>query len=57
MMHALLTLSRVIDALNERVGRIVLWLVLIMSVVSSANAVMRYAFDISSNAWLELQWY
>lgn len=56
-MHALIILSRAIDALNEHVGRVLLWLVLITAVVSSANAVMRYAFGLSSNAWLELQWY
>jgi len=56
-MKALLALSRVIDALNERVGRIVLWLVLATTLVSSANAGMRYAFGMASNAWLELQWY
>lgn len=56
-MHVLISLSRAIDALNERVGRIVLWLVLITVLISAANAVMRYAFGLSSNAWLELQWY
>jgi len=56
-MKALLVLSRAIDALNERVGRVVLWLVLATTLVSAANAVMRYAFGLSSNAWLELQWY
>ena len=49
--------SRAIDALNERIGRIVLWLILFMVLVSAGNAVFRYAFNISSNAWLELQWY
>jgi TRAP-type mannitol/chloroaromatic compound transport system permease small subunit len=56
-MNILLSVSRAIDALNERVGRIVLWLVLAMVLVSTANALFRYAFNISSNAWLELQWY
>jgi TRAP-type mannitol/chloroaromatic compound transport system permease small subunit len=53
----LLTLSRGIDALNETVGRAVLWLVLVMVLVSAANAVSRYLFNLSSNAFLELQWY
>jgi TRAP-type mannitol/chloroaromatic compound transport system permease small subunit len=53
----LLSLSRLIDALNERVGRVVYWLVLVMVLVSSANALSRYALSIASNAWLELQWY
>jgi TRAP-type mannitol/chloroaromatic compound transport system permease small subunit len=57
MMKLLLAVSRAIDALNERVGRVVLWLVLAMVLVSSANALSRYAFNLSSNAWLELQWY
>ena len=56
-MHVLLALSRGIDALNERVGRIVLWLVLAMALLSSINAAARYLFNRSSNAWLELQWY
>jgi TRAP-type mannitol/chloroaromatic compound transport system permease small subunit len=56
-MKVLLAVSRGIDALNERVGRTVLWLVLVMVLVSSGNAVSRYLFSASSNAWLELQWY
>lgn len=57
MLKGLLSISRAIDALNERVGRIVLWLVLVMALVSAANALARYLFNLSSNAWLELQWY
>src|SRR5439155_10036674 len=53
----LLRLSRAIDALNEQVGHLVYWLVLAAVVVSAGNAMMRYLFDMSSNAWLELQWY
>ena len=56
-MKLLLAISHAIDALNERVGRLVLWLVLVMVLVSSGNAISRYAFNLSSNAWLELQWY
>jgi TRAP-type mannitol/chloroaromatic compound transport system permease small subunit len=56
-MKTLLTLSRAIDALNERIGRVMLWLVLVMVLVSSGNAVSRYLLNMSSNAWLELQWY
>lgn len=56
-MKVLLTISHAIDALNERVGRIVLWLVLVMALVSASNALARYLFNLSSNAWLELQWY
>jgi TRAP-type mannitol/chloroaromatic compound transport system permease small subunit len=56
-MNVLLAISRAIDALNERIGRTVLWLILVMALVSTANAVYRYVFNNSSNAWLELQWY
>lgn len=56
-MRILLSLSRLIDALNERTGRAVYWLVLAAVLVSSANATARYLFSLSSNAWLELQWY
>jgi TRAP-type mannitol/chloroaromatic compound transport system permease small subunit len=57
MMKTLLTISRAIDALNDRVGRAVMWLVLVMVLVSASNASARYLFNLSSNAWLELQWY
>jgi TRAP-type mannitol/chloroaromatic compound transport system permease small subunit len=53
----LLRLSAAIDALNDRVGHLVYWAVLAAALVSAGNASMRYAFDLSSNAWLELQWY
>jgi TRAP-type mannitol/chloroaromatic compound transport system permease small subunit len=46
-----------IDAVNDRVGRTVYWLILAAVLVSSGNAIVRYSFDTSSNAWLELQWY
>jgi TRAP-type mannitol/chloroaromatic compound transport system permease small subunit len=46
-----------IDTLNERVGRLVLWLVGIVTVISAVNALVRYGFNASSNAWLEIQWY
>jgi TRAP-type mannitol/chloroaromatic compound transport system permease small subunit len=56
-MKVLIAISRAIDALNERIGRLVLWLVVVATVVSAANAVSRYALGMASNAWLELQWY
>jgi TRAP-type mannitol/chloroaromatic compound transport system permease small subunit len=56
-MDALLKLSRLIDALNERVGRATSWLVLAAVLISSINAVVRKAFNMSSNAFLEIQWY
>jgi len=54
---ALLKISRMIDALNEGIGKIVMWLVLAAVVISAGNAIMRKAFDIGSNAYLEIQWY
>ena len=56
-MKALIAISRAIDTVNERVGRLVYWCVLVMVLVSAANATSRYALNIASNAWLELQWY
>jgi TRAP-type mannitol/chloroaromatic compound transport system permease small subunit len=56
-MRALLAFSRLIDYANECVGRAVAWLVLIAVLLSAGNAVTRYAFNVSSNAWLEIQWY
>jgi TRAP-type mannitol/chloroaromatic compound transport system permease small subunit len=56
-MRVLLWLARAIDALNETIGRGVKWLVLLATLVSAGNATLRYGFDLSSNAWLELQWY
>ena len=56
-MRFLLACSRRIDALNQRVGRTAAWLVLACIVISAANAVARYGFNFSSNAFLEIQWY
>ena len=56
-MKALLALSRFIDAMNERVGRVVYWVVLATVLISAGNAISRKLFNLSSNAWLELQWY
>lgn len=56
-MQGLLKFSAVIDDLNERVGRLMTWLVLIVVVISSGNAVFRFAFNMSSNGLLEIQWY
>lgn len=55
-MQPLLALSRIIDAINIRLGKWVSWLVLIVVLISAANATVRKLFDTSSNAWLELQW-
>jgi TRAP-type mannitol/chloroaromatic compound transport system permease small subunit len=54
---ALLRLSRWIDALNEQVGRFVAWLIMAAVLISAVNAVVRKAFNTSSNAYLEIQWY
>lgn len=56
-MKTLLALSRLIDALNERVGHLIYWLILVAVLVSAGNAAIRYTFNMSSNAWLEIQWY
>ena len=56
MMGLLLAVSRLIDAATAFIGRQVRWLILATVLVSAANALMRKAFDISSNAWLEVQW-
>jgi TRAP-type mannitol/chloroaromatic compound transport system permease small subunit len=56
-MNAMLKMSQLIDGLNERVGRSLMWLVLFAVVISAVNAVVRKAFDMSSNAFLEIQWY
>ena len=56
-MRFLLSISRGIDWVNEHVGRLVYWLVLATVLISAGNAIMRKMFSMSSNAWLELQWY
>ena len=56
-MRLLLSFSALIDALNEKIGVVCNWLVLSACVVSAGNAMVRYAYDSSSNAWLEVQWY
>lgn len=56
-MNALLALSRAIDAFTERVGRGVYWLVLVVVLISAANATVRKIFNYSSNSYLEIQWY
>lgn len=56
-MKVLLAISRLIDAINGAIGRWVSWLLLAAVLISAGNAVVRKMFDISSNAWLELQWY
>ena len=56
-MSPLLSVSRLIDSLNEWIGKLVIWFVLAAVLISAGNAIMRKAFDIGSNAYLEIQWY
>lgn len=52
-----LTLARGIDRISERIGRLASWLILVAVLVATINALVRYIFNIGSNAFLELQWY
>jgi TRAP-type mannitol/chloroaromatic compound transport system permease small subunit len=54
--NGLLGLSRVIDAVNSFIGRKIAWLILLAVIVAAVNAIIRKIFNMSSNAWLELQW-
>ncbi|MCQ4632226.1 TRAP transporter small permease subunit [Shinella lacus] len=56
-MKTLLVFSRLIDTITENIGKAVGWLILIAVLVSAGNAVIRKLFNMSSNAWLEAQWY
>lgn len=56
-MKTLLVFSRLIDTITENIGKAVGWLILVAVLVSAGNAVIRKVFNISSNAWLEAQWY
>ena len=55
-LQSLLKLSRIIDAINTRIGKTLAWAILIAVIVSTVNAIVRKTFDVSSNSWLELQW-
>lgn len=56
-MYGLLAVSRAIDRVTTVIGKSVAWLILAAILVSAVNAVVRKVFSMSSNAWLELQWY
>ena len=56
-MAGLLMLSRTIDAINTFFGKAVSWLLLLAVLISAINATTRKLFNLSSNAWLEAQWY
>jgi TRAP-type mannitol/chloroaromatic compound transport system permease small subunit len=56
-MNGLLSLSRLIDAITTFIGKSTMWLVLATTLISAGNAIVRKAFDMSSNGLLEIQWY
>ena len=56
-MTFLLTLSRLIDTINEKIGNGVSWALLLSVLICTGNAIVRYTVNASSNAWLEIQWY
>lgn len=56
-MNILLKLSHLIDAMNEKIGRWAQWLILAAVLISTVNAIVRKAFNYSSNGLLEIQWY
>lgn len=56
-MSGLIALARAIDRMNELIGKWVGWLILLSILISAGNAIIRKTFNMSSNAWLELQWY
>jgi TRAP-type mannitol/chloroaromatic compound transport system permease small subunit len=56
-MKFLISLSRFIDTLNEKIGHLVSWALLAAVLICTGNALIRYAFNTSSNGWLEIQWY
>lgn len=56
-MNALLKFSKAVDWLNGQLGKYVIWLILASTVISAVNAIVRKAFNVGSNAFLEVQWY
>jgi len=56
-MRAALQFSRGVDAISAAFGFVAEWCVLAACTVAAGNAVVRYLFSWSSNAWLEVQWY
>lgn len=56
-MRALLKFSNAVDWLNAQIGKYVIWLILASTLISAVNAVIRKVFNMSSNAYLEVQWY
>ena len=56
-MRTLIAISAFIDVVNKQLSKIASWLVLICCLISAGNAFSRYLINMSSNAWLEIQWY
>jgi TRAP-type mannitol/chloroaromatic compound transport system permease small subunit len=56
-MNALLKFSRAVDWLNSQIGKYVIWLIFASTIISALNAIVRKAFNVGSNAFLEIQWY
>ncbi|MDP1566420.1 MAG: TRAP transporter small permease subunit, partial [Polaromonas sp.] len=56
-MQHLLSLSRLIDTISTWIGKLTMWLILATTLISAGNAIVRKAFDMSSNGLLEIQWY
>ena len=56
-MGPLMAFSRGVDTVNEKFGRVADWCILLACLISAANALSRYGLNVSSNAWLEVQWY
>jgi len=54
--QTLLSISKTIDQVNTRLGKLIAWLIFVAVAVSTVNALIRKIFDTSSNSWLELQW-
>jgi TRAP-type mannitol/chloroaromatic compound transport system permease small subunit len=52
-----MSLSRAIDAFNEKIAGAVSWALLAAVIICAVNALVRYIFKMSSNSWLEIQWY
>ena len=57
LMKSLLAVSSGIDRINEIIGRAVAWLIFVAVLISAINAIVRKVFNVSSNSWLEMQWY
>ena len=56
-LKTLLSLAHLIDWVNDRFASVGKWAVVLACIISAGNAIIRYTFDVSSNAWLEIQWY